>query len=87
MGKEAPEFSEIIQYWKEKYFYHLSLKLKSPQTSTKTHCSIIKSSYNSRKIQIISVNGKICKNFKEKASILQRQNYHLLISKMKVYTK
>ena len=114
VDKEEAELFEMIQKWKEKYFYDLSLKLNSPQTSPKTYWSIIKSCYNGRKIPIIlplSVNGKIITNFKEKANflknifhlnvilyqmtvsyqkikhLLQKQNYHLLILRMKIYTK
>ena len=60
---------------KKKYFYDLSLKLNSPQTSRKTYWSIVKSCYNGRKIQIIPplfVNGKIVTNFKEKANLLSK---------------
>ena len=112
--KEAAELSEMIQKWKEKYFYDLSLKLNNPQTSPKMYWSIIKSCYNGRKIPIIpllSVNGKVITNFKEKANlltnifylnvilyqmtvsyqkikhILQKLNYHLLMLRMKIYTK
>ena len=73
--KEAAELSEMIQNWKEKYFYDLSLKLNNPQTSPKTYWSIIKSCYNGRKIPIIpplSVNGKIITNFKEKANLFNK---------------
>ena len=34
--KEPAELSEMIQNWKEKYFYGFSLKLHKPQTSPKT---------------------------------------------------
>ena len=67
MDKEAAELSEMIQNRKENYFYDLSLKLNNPQTSPKTYWSIIKSSYNGRKIPLIptfSLNGKIITNFK-----------------------
>ena len=62
MDKEAVELSEMIQNWKEKYFYDLPLKLNIPQTSPKTYWSIIKSYDNGRKIPILpclSVHGKI----------------------------
>ena len=71
VNKVAAELSQMIQKWKEKYFYDLSLKLNNPQTSPKAHWSIIKSCCNGRKIPIIqalSVNGKIITNIKEKAN-------------------
>ena len=42
VDKEEAELFEMIQKRKEKYFYDLSLKLNSPQTSPKTYWSIIK---------------------------------------------
>ena len=75
MDKEAAELSEIIQKWKEKYFYDLSLKLNNPQTSLKTYWSVIRSCCNGITIPIIpplSVNGKIVTNFKEKANLFNK---------------
>ena len=66
VDKEAAGFSEMIQCWKKKYIYDLSLKLNNPRTSSKTHWSIMKSCYNGIKIQIsppLTVNGKIIANF------------------------
>ena len=65
----------MIQNRKEKYFCDLSLKLSNPQTSTKTYWFIIKLWYNVRKIPIIpllTVNGKIVRNFKEKANLFNK---------------
>ena len=86
VDKEAAELSEMIPNRKEKYFYDLSLKVNNPQTSPKTYWSIIKSCYNGRKAPIIpplSANGKIQKI----KHVLQNQNYHLSILRMKIYTK
>ena len=76
MNKEAAELSEMIQNQKETYFYDLSVKLNSTQTSSKTYWPIIKPCYNGRKIPIIPpllVNGKIITYyFNERANLFNK---------------
>ena len=70
--RKAAELSEVIQNRKERCFFDLSLKLNNPQAIPKTYKSIIKSCHNGTKITIITsflVNGKIIRNFEEKADL------------------
>ena len=75
MDKEVAEFSEMTHNQKESYFYDLSVKLNDPHTSPETYWSIIKSCYNGRKIQkipLLSVNGNVITNFKEKTNLFNK---------------
>ena len=57
---------------KEKYYHHLSFKLKNPNTSTKAYWSILKSFYNDTKVSLVPpllVNNKIVSDFTKKATL------------------
>ena len=47
------EVSQLITESKDKYYNKLVMKLNNPKTSSKTYWSILKKSYNGRKIPII----------------------------------
>ena len=66
------EVSKIISKRKEEYHYHLASKLNNPNTSAKTHWSILKTFYNGKKVPLISplqIGSTLVSDFKKKANI------------------
>ena len=74
LQKAGAELITIIKSSKESFYNNLTKKINDPNTSNKTHSSIIKTFINGKKTPIIPpllVSNNLISNFREKANIFK----------------